>query len=85
MFINKKKRICHLVDFTVTVDNRRRKYRQSKKKQQKTKKNVEHVGDGDTSCNWGTWNAFQKFEKKLRKGNQRKKRDHPDNSIAKIG
>ena len=46
---------------------------------------MEHKGDGDTSCNWCTWNNPQRLvigTGRLR--NQRTCGDHPDNSIIKI-
>ena len=46
---------------------------------------MEREGDGDTNCNWCTWNNPQRIDKgpgRLR--NQRTSRDHPDYSITKI-
>ena len=39
---------------------------------QRTKKAVEHECDGDTSCNWHTWNCPQRLGKEVeRVGNQK--------------
>ena len=39
---------------------------------------MEHVGDGDTSCNWGTWNNSQRLYKGAgRVENKRTSRNHP--------
>ena len=49
-------------------------------------KPMEHKSDGDTVCCWGIWNGPQRPGKKTRRnGNQRKKWDHPDHDIVKIG
>ena len=40
---------------TITI-KRKRKERQVLEPCQRTKKVVERVGDGDTNCNWSTWN-----------------------------
>ena len=50
----------------------------------KNKKTMEHEGDGDTNCNWCTWNNPQKIGKGTRRlRSQRRRRDHPDYSIIK--
>ena len=50
------------------------------------KKAMEHEGDGDTDCNWCTRNNPQRIEKGTgRFRNQRMSRDHPNDSIVKIG
>ena len=52
---------------------------------QRTKKSMEHEGDGDISCNWCTWNDPQRLCKKTREvGNQRTSGNHPNYSIVKI-
>ena len=46
---------------------------------------MEDEGDGDTNCNWDTWNNPQMTDpgtKRLR--NQRTRRSHSDYSIVKI-
>ena len=46
---------------------------------------MEHVDDGDTSCNWCTWSDPQCLGKESGIfGNQRTSRDHPNSSIFKI-
>ena len=46
---------------------------------QETKEAVEHLGDGDTTYNWDTWNAHLKaWTKTGRIGNQWKNRDPPE-------
>ena len=53
---------------------------------QGTKKAVEHEGDGDTKCNWCSWNGPQKLGDYFgRVGNQGTNRDYPDYSIVEIG
>ena len=60
--INKIKRICHLLDLAVPVDHRV-KMKESKKivkyldLARELKKAVEYKGDGNTYCNWCTWNG----------------------------
>ena len=47
---------------------------------------MEHEGDGDTSCNWSTWNNPQRIGKGTgRLGNKRTSWDQPNYSIIKIG
>ena len=47
---------------------------------------MDHEGDGDTSCNWCTWNNPQRIDKGTRRHrNQRTSRDHRDYRIIKIG
>ena len=47
---------------------------------------MEHEGDGDTNCNWCTWNNPQRIGKGTgRLGNNRTSGDHQDYSIIKIG
>ena len=54
-----------------------KKQRKRKKRQvcgpcQRTKKAVKHESNGDTNCNWHTWNGPQKFgEEAGRVGNRR--------------
>ena len=46
---------------------------------------MEHESNGDTNCNWCTWNNPQRIGKGTEKlGNKRTRRDHQDYSI-KIG
>ena len=54
LLINQKKRICTM-NFTEQSENQiKRKERQVFELRPRTKKAVEHGGDGDTSCNWHT-------------------------------
>ena len=51
----------------------------------KTEKTVKHEADGDTNCNWRTWNCPQRLGKRSgRAGNQKTNRNHPDVSIFEI-
>ena len=46
---------------------------------------MEREGDGDTSCNWCTWNDLQRICKGSgRLSNQKTSREHPDSSVTKI-
>ncbi len=62
IIINKKKRICKIVDFAVSADHRiklkecekRDKYLDLARELKKT--TVEHAGDNYTNCNWCVWN-----------------------------
>ena len=67
------------------------KIKESKKDKQipglchRTKRNVEHVGDGGANCNWCAWDSLRRLGKGTgRIGNQRKNREHPDPNIVKI-
>ena len=52
---------------------------------QRTKKAVEPEGEGDTNCNWCSWNGSQRLGKGSgRVGNRRMSRDHPNYCIVKI-
>ena len=44
-------------------NQRKRKERRELGHCQRTKKAVEHKGDGDTNCNWRAWNGPQRFGK----------------------
>ena len=47
---------------------------------------MDHKGDGDTSCNWCTWNGYQSFKNGAgRVENQGTNRDHSNYSIIEIG
>ena len=47
---------------------------------------MEHQGDGDTNCNWCTWNNLQRIGKGTgRLGNKKTSVDHLDYSTFKIG
>ena len=47
---------------------------------------MEHESDGDTNCNWCTWNNPQKIGKEVgRLGNKRTNGDNPNFSIVEIG
>ena len=46
---------------------------------------MEHKGDGDTICNWYTWNDPKRIGKRTeRLRNWRTSGDYPDYSITKI-
>ena len=48
-------------------------------------KTLEHESDGDTNCNWCTWNDCQRLGKGAgRVGNRMTSRNHPNYSIVKI-
>ena len=51
---------CHLVDFTISPDQRGKKERKWKDRQilgpcPRVEKAVKHEGDSDTSCSWCLW------------------------------
>ena len=47
---------------------------------------MERKGDGDTTCNWGTWNNPQRLNEGTRRpGHKRTIGDHPDYSIIEFG
>ena len=49
-------------------------------------KQTEHEGNGDTNCNWHTWNNLQRIGNGSGSlGNKRTSGDHPNYSIIKIG
>ena len=49
-------------------------------------KTMEHESDGDTNCNWYARYIHQRTDKGTgRLGNKRTSRDHPNDSIIKIG
>ena len=52
------------MDFVAPADQRenprKRKKRRVFRPCQRTKKAVEHVGDGDINCNWRAWNGPQR-------------------------
>ena len=62
IIINKKKRICKIVDFAVPADHRI-KLKECEKKEKyldlarELKKTLEHAGDNYTNCNWCVWNS----------------------------
>ena len=62
MIINKKKRTCKIVDFTVPAEHRI-KLKECEKKDKyldlsrELKKTMEHAGDNYTNCNWCVWNS----------------------------
>ena len=50
------------------------------------KKNMDHESDGGTKCNWRDWNDHKRSGKgSERVGNERTRRDHPNDVIVKIG
>ena len=47
---------------------------------------MKREGDGDSSCNWCTWNNPQTIGKSTgRLGKKKTRENHPDYSIIKIG
>ena len=75
------------MDFSVSVDHRE-KIKESGKRDDylDIAKVVEHEDDGDSSCNWPTWNCPQRLGKGPGKVNNREKnRNHSNYSIAEIG
>ena len=80
-----KKRTCWIVNFAVLADPRVKIKENEKRDMSRTcreLKTMDHEGDGNTNCNWCTWNNLQKIGKS---GNQRLSGDHPDYSIIKTG
>ena len=78
------------MDFVVLADHRvKLKEREKRDKYldlAREFKIMKHESDGDTNCNWWTWNNPQNIGKGtewLR--NQRTSKDHPDYNITKIG
>ena len=58
----------------------------AKSRPYKRTKIIEHEGDWDSNCNWCAQNNLQKLSEGTgRTENQRKSRDHPNDSIIKIG
>ena len=92
VIVNKKKqktRSCRIVNFAVTADHRvKLKEREKRDKYLDLAielKTIEHEGDGNTNCNWCTWNNPQRIGKGTwTLGNKRTRGNHPDNSIIKI-
>ena len=69
------------MDFAILADHteiqRKRKKRQILRSCQRTKITLEYYCDGDTSCNWCTWNDLQKLSKRVGGvGNRRASGDH---------
>ena len=80
-----------IVDFGVPTDQRD-KLKESEKKDKcqdnarELKEYMEHDSDGDTNCNWCTWNNPQMIVTRTRRlKNQMTSRCHLDYSIIKIG
>ena len=90
VLINKKKRACLLVDFSIPVDHR------EKMKESKTidkyldfarelNKAMEHSNDGGTNCSWCAWNGLQRLCKGAGVSeDQKRNRDHPGHSTFEI-
>ena len=67
-------------------NQRKQTYWQAVRPRQKTKKVVEHEGNGNTNYNWRTWNGSQRFGMETRSvENQRTNCDDLDYNIVKIG
>ena len=85
----KKKQTSCIVDFVVPLAHRV-KIKENKKRYKfgpcwKTKKTGERGDDGDTTCNWNTWNGSQRLEKVTKRvGNRRTNLDYPNYSIVKV-
>ena len=67
---NNNKRTYSIMDFAIPADHpvkikkKKRKKRQLLRPCQRTEKAVEHETDGDTNCNWCTWNGPQRIGKR---------------------
>ena len=46
---------------------------------------MEHEGDGDTNCDWCTWNNPQILVKGMENLEKKRRGHHPDYSLMKIG
>ena len=68
IIINKKKRICKIVDFAVLADHRI-KLKECEKKDKyldlarELKKTMEHDGDNYTNCDWCFWHSNKRITK----------------------
>ena len=87
VIVNKKKRICWLVDFGIPVklkeSERRDKYDDLARELKKT---MEHESDVGTHCNWCSWNHPQRVGKETGiLGNTRTSGHHQNFNIIKIG
>ena len=87
----KEEEDCGIMVFAVSMDHRV-KLKESKKSDKcvdlarELTKTIIHETDGDTNCDWCTWNNKETIGKGTGKlGNQRKNRNHIDYSIVKIG
>ena len=79
------------MDFTVPADHNE-KLKESEKRDKyldlarELKKTLRHESDGDTNCQWCTWYCDRMIGTGTgRHGNKRRGRDHPNDSIIKIG
>ena len=85
-----KERTYRPEDFAVSAGHRVKIKENEKKKKiqilrslQRTKKAMEHEGDGDTNCNWCTRNDLQRISKRTRGvGNLWTNGDYPNYSIV---
>ena len=88
VIIDKKHKNCRLVDFAVLADYTEKiKENETRDKYldltSELKKAAEREGDGDTNCNWRTWNGLQrkgkwKSEYESRPYQLRPCQDHPE-------
>ena len=91
VIVNKKKRVCRLVDFALPADHRVKLKKTEKRDKyqdlaRELKKTVEHKSDGDTNCNWCTRYSHQWISTGTRVlGNRLTSWDHPNSSIVEIG
>ena len=88
IIINKKKRICKIVDFAVLADQRMN-LKESEKKYKyldlarESKKTMEHESDDCTNCDWCFWHSNYRIIKgRGGFGSWRPSGDHPNDSIA---
>ena len=91
VIINKKKRTCQRVDFSVPADHRI-KLKESKKADKyldlarEQKKTMKHENDDDTNCNWCTQYGHQRISTWTRGfGNKRTSGNYLKYSIIKFG
>ena len=69
-------------DYRVKIKEKRDKYLNLARELNKT---MEHESDGDTNCNWYTWNDSQRLGKRTgRVGNWRTRNNSLNNSIDNI-
>ena len=81
----KKRENLQYSGFCRTKDGKSKKERNVIWPYQTTKKIVEHWGDGDTICDWCTWNDSQRFGKRAGSvKNRRMNRDYPARILRRI-
>ena len=87
IIMNKKKRTCKIVDFTVTADHRiKLKECEKKDKYLDLARERKNAGNNYTSCNWYVWNSNKRISKGTgRLGSWRTSGDHPNYYIIENG